>query len=127
MSKLIAVEEYLNQFHPGVYQEVLDRLKSIPCNNKLTEEVFKKASDYRKEKWQVQLITIASVLALCSPETLYVGSRVKLGVGKSLSYALGVSQQRVSQKFISASHYYRNVNWCRECVDNIVKEVRCGR
>jgi len=126
MSKLIAVEEYLNQFHPGIYQEVVYRLNSIPCSKEITQSVYTSASSLCEERWEIQLVTIAATLALCSPETLHVGCRVRLGVGKLLSVALGVSQQRVSQKFVTASHYYRNISWCREAVDNIVKEVRGG-
>lgn len=126
MIALAPLEDYLNQFHPEVYSEIKERLSSQPCNDELAELVHSKATSYTNERWQIQLITIAAILALCSPETLYVGCRVRLGVGKSLSVALGVSQQRVSQKFLSASHYYKNISWCRDAVDSIVKEVRGG-
>lgn len=122
--KIIAIEEYLNQFHPGVFKEINERLSSIPCHDGVTNAIYNKACAIRSERWEIQLITIAATLALCSPETLYVGCRVRLGVAKSISEVLEISQQRVSQKFESASHYYRNINWCREAVDSIVKEVR---
>ncbi len=124
MINSVAIETYLNQFHPSVFKEISERLSSIPCEYALIKTIYIKAKSSRQEKWELQLITIAATLALCSPETLYVGSRVRLGVAKTLAEILEVSQQRVSQKFESASHYYKNISWCRESVDKIVREVR---
>lgn len=121
------IAEYLNTYHPDVLKEMEVRLQSQPCSDGLVELVYNKAMQLFDEKWQVQLITIASVLALCSPETLYIGCRVRLGVAKSLSVALGVSQQRVSQKFLSASHYFKNITWCREASESIIHEIRSNK
>lgn len=124
MISIQPINEYLNQFHPEVYAEISDRLKSIPCDSKLANQVFTKANEMQDEVWKVQLLTIASVLALCSPETLYVGCRLRLGVASTIAPVFGLSRQRVCQKIQSAAHYYKNINWCRDGVEQILKEVK---
>ena len=122
----IHIQSYLADRYPEVAQEVALRFTSKKCNDRLVGRVCYLAMQATSENWEHQIVSIASVLLLCSPETIYVGCAVRRNSGATglLAKKLGVSQPAISQKVDRARHYYTHVSWCREAVDNIVKEVR---
>lgn len=125
-TNVVHIYTFLEQNHPGIAKEVLDKFRSKKCNDRLVGRVCYLAFQATSENWEHQIVSIASVLLLCSPETIYVGCAVRRNSGATglLAKKLGISQPAISQKVDRARHYYTHVAWCREAVDNIVKEVR---
>lgn len=122
----IHIHSYLSERYPDVAEEVLDKFRSMKCNPKVIRSVYNKAAEMMEERWEIQVVTIAASLLLCSPETILVNSAVRRssGVATATGKVLGISQVSVSKKVDRARHYYTHVAWCRDAVDKIVKEVR---
>lgn len=121
------IKDYLNHYHPTIlreFKEFKQNLKSQACTDSLAAFVYSRACSLKDEKWKVQLTTIATILKLCSPETLYIKARVKSGVLQALSKALGITKSAVSRKIESAIHYYSYVSAIRNDVESIVSEVK---
>lgn len=127
--KATYIQQYLSKRYPEIAKEVSSRFTSERCCDRLVDKVCRLALHATSEKWEHQVVSIAAVLLLCSPETIYVESTVRRNSGSAslLGKSLGISQQSVSQKVDRARHYYTHVGWCREAVDKIVKEVRSER
>lgn len=121
-----SIQNYLSIHHPTIAVEVNSKLQYIPCSMTLAQKVSTDAAIAVSDKWKAHLVTISTLLVLCSPETIHANSSVKRnsGVATLAGKALGISQQCVSRKIERAVHYYTHVGWCRIAVDNIVKEVR---
>lgn len=122
----INLQQYLQQYHPDIAEEVYSRFKSIPCTPELIHHVHDHTLAIASETWQVQIISIAAALLLASPETIYTdcGIRRNSGIATMLGKQIGVSHQVISKKVERARHYYTHVSWVRDAVDQIVKEVR---
>lgn len=122
------IQQYLQQYHPAIAEEVYQRFKSIPCTPNLIKSVHNHTVPLVGERWQVQIISIAAALILVSPETIFTdcGIRRSSGVATMLGNVLGVSKQLISKKVERARHYYTHVSWAKEAVDKIVKEVANG-
>lgn len=118
------LHSYLAVHYPDIADEATERLSSVKCNPKLVRAVSSLAANHSSETWEFQITTIASVLVLCSPETIHAKSKVRNGIAVALSKVLGISRQAVCQKVDRSRHYYLRVGWCREAVNKIVKEVR---
>lgn len=116
------IQSYLDIHYPAVAEEISIKLKSEKCNPKLVRKVSSLVT--AEEHWEFQLKTIATVLILCSPETIHAKSKVRNGIAMAISKILGISRQAVCHKVDRARHYYLNVARVREAVNYIVKEVR---
>lgn len=122
----VNLQQYLQQYHPDIAQEVYQRFKSLPCTPEIIKSVHAHTIPLASEHWQVQIISIAAALLLVSPETIYTdcGIRRNSGVATMLGKQIGVSHQVISKKVERARHYYTHVSWARDAVDQIVKEVK---
>ncbi|MCW8314198.1 hypothetical protein K7A41_23430 [Sphingobacterium sp. InxBP1] len=118
------IAKYVASHHPDVFQEAEQKLKAIPCSAELVERVVNLAYLHSEETWKVRLLAIISVLLLCSPESILTDIKIKNGVSKLLSDALGVTSQAISGKMDQCRFYYSKTSWVRDTVHEILEEVR---
>ncbi|WP_286776723.1 hypothetical protein [Sphingobacterium sp. UBA2074] len=118
------IAKYLSSHHPDVYQEVTDKLQSIPCTPELVERVVNIAYLRSEEVWRVRLIATTAVLLLCSPESIHADTMIRKGVALTIADILGVSKQAIAKKLEQCRFYYTKTVWAKDTVNEILEEVR---
>lgn len=118
------IAKYVSYNHPEVFQEAEQRLQAVPCTAELVERVVNLSYLRTEEIWKVRLIATASVLLLCSPESILADMKIKNGVNKLLGDALGVTGQAISAKLDQCRFYYTKHTWVKDTVNEILEEVR---
>lgn len=118
------IAKYVASHYPEVFHEAEKRLQSIPCTEELVERVVNLSYSRSEELWKVRLLATTAVLLLCSPESIHTDIKIKNGVSKLLSDALGVTSQAISGKIDQCRFYYSKHTWAKDTVNEILEEVR---
>ena len=116
----------IGELYPNVIQEVSDKLQAIECTNDLVSTIYSKVIGLGYDQWEVRLITLTTVLRLCYPETLFTRSAVRRLVCKVIAKEFGVTTSAVSRNVENAKYYYAKIEWVKNEVDKLVKEVNDG-
>lgn len=119
--------KYLTEFYPAILQEVSEKMTAIECTSELVSTITAKVIASGYDYWEVKLITLATVLRLCSPETIFTKSNTRKTVCTKVAEEFGVTNAAISKIVGQAKYYYTNMNWVKNEVDKIVKEVVDGK
>jgi len=118
------LRSYISQYHPQLLVEVSDKLKSIKCTPELVAMIKDNASNLGFDIWETKLITLATTLILCSPESIYTKSFVRKGVCRTVAKIFNVSVAAISKYISQTRYYYLNIDWVKVEVDKIVQEIK---